>query len=300
MVRKAKLTEDVLPVEQFKAWREEGLSFEAIGERVGYSGTTVGAYVKRVLPEHLWGKTGGRGTPRRSTAQVQKVEGCVRCDRPQGKIDPDSGLCENCRRKLSRGEDFLAGSADDDDIHAQLRKTADEAAERKRRELIEKRDEEKKRPTVAKVRKKAEQQSVEVVAPSEIPLPDLQEGLFIAAGGNGTAAALVTGPGGLQDVLAQQQAHEAWCGFLGSIAPDGELDGLAGMAPPCYVRTDADRWEHLRQIAAGYVVAGRRSRKRAHRFLADGTPSVPVVSRSTARKLDLLARLARWLIAREG
>ena len=44
---------DALPLEQFIAWRKEGLSYAEIGRRIGFGARAVGKHAKRVLPESL-------------------------------------------------------------------------------------------------------------------------------------------------------------------------------------------------------------------------------------------------------
>jgi hypothetical protein len=259
-----KLDESVLSVEEFtRLRRDEGLSFEAIGKRIGYAGGTVGAYARRVLPSELW----GRG------------------ERSGKKTKPVSRM---------------------DQIKAELKKAREEAEGKVRRELT-------RATKCEEVDKEASRGTKPIVTTSIVQAPAhdevaksalvhfaqncLGEGLFVAAGGNDTAAALISGPGGLEDLLVQQRSHQAWCDFLAGLAPKGELDRLASLVPPFYVRNEADRQEYLQQIAAGYVVATRRAREAARRFLAG--EGRPVLDRFTVRKLEVLARLARWLIARE-
>ena len=263
------MDEGVLPIERFVVWREEGLSFAVIGERIGYSGGAVGAYGREVLPEHLQKRRAGKGKLKNGAAANGPLE---RLEQIRAEIHEERVKAEERKRRELEGE---------------KKKVTRKATARK-----------KKQPTRPIV-------PVEIVPASEtqiptVPMEVLDDKLVLVAGDNGTAAAVVAGPEGLLALGRRRRKETGWQSFLEAAGEELDtIDPLAQAVPPAYVRTDEDRWEYLQQIAIGnvWVAQGKRVRRRLRRILA--RLGRPVLSRGTTRALTMLASTARWLIARE-
>lgn len=81
------------------------------------------------------------------------------------------------------------------------------------------------------------------------------------------------------EYLEHNLRAELWHNFLYHIAyypcSPGASTVIFATVPPPYIRTDADRWEHLRQIAAGFVLipgCGLVCRGILRQFLQENNP----------------------------
>jgi len=96
---------DVLSPEQLEAWRREGLTCDEIGKRVGFSGKTVSAYGRKILPKDLLGK-GRRGKKPRKTKEdrdLEFVRGELRRARAEAETRKRKELAQEAREREEAG-----------------------------------------------------------------------------------------------------------------------------------------------------------------------------------------------------
>lgn len=76
--------------------------------------------------------------------------------------------------------------------------------------------------------------------------------------------------------LEDKLRAKSWHDFLNRIDFTGNVsESLWHTPPPNYIRSDEDRWEHLRQIAAGFVLipsCGLVCRGELAQFLRENDP----------------------------